>query len=106
MPLLSLTQDAKLLKSLYNLTFPSIFVQNLYQILAMKFAIIKERKNPPDRRVVFSPEKLAEARARFPEAEFVVESSDIRVFSDECSVLKIGFLNVKLRSMSRICCFK
>ncbi|MEH6538101.1 MAG: NAD(P)-dependent oxidoreductase [Psychroserpens sp.] len=49
----------------------------------MKFAIIKERKNPPDRRVVFSPEKLAEARTQFPQAEFVVESSDIRVFSDE-----------------------
>ena len=49
----------------------------------MKFAIIKERKNPPDRRVVFSPEKLAEARAQFPKAEFVVESSDIRIFSDD-----------------------
>nr|WP_321236223.1 NAD(P)-dependent oxidoreductase [uncultured Psychroserpens sp.] len=49
----------------------------------MKFAIIKERKSPPDRRVVFSPEKLAEARAQFPQAEFVVESSDIRVFSDD-----------------------
>lgn len=48
----------------------------------MKFAIIKERKNPPDRRVVFSPKKLAEARAQFPQAEFVVESSDIRIFSD------------------------
>jgi hypothetical protein len=49
----------------------------------MKFAIIKERKNPPDRRVVFSPEKLAEARQQFPNAEFVVESSDIRIFPDE-----------------------
>jgi len=49
----------------------------------MKFAIIKERKNPPDRRVVFSPEKLAEARTQFPEAAFKVESSDIRIFSDE-----------------------
>ena len=49
----------------------------------MKFAIIKERKNPPDRRVVFSPQKLAEARAQFPQAEFIVESSDIRVFPDE-----------------------
>ena len=48
----------------------------------MKFAIIKERKNPPDRRVVFSPEKLAEARDKFPQAEFIVESSDIRVFPD------------------------
>ena len=49
----------------------------------MKFAIIKERKNPPDRRVVFSPEKLAEARDQFLDAEFVVESSDIRIFPDE-----------------------
>jgi len=56
----------------------------------MKFAIIKERKNPPDRRVVFSPETLAEARAKFPDAEFVVESSDIRVFSDE-AYAKLGF---------------
>ncbi|MEZ4791922.1 MAG: NAD(P)-dependent oxidoreductase [Gelidibacter sp.] len=56
----------------------------------MKFAIIKERKNPPDRRVVFSPEKLSEARAQFPQAEFVVESSDIRVFPDS-AYKKRGF---------------
>ena len=48
----------------------------------MKFAIIKERKNPPDRRVVFSPDKLAEARKQFPQAQFVIESSDIRIFPD------------------------
>src|SRR5690606_12775964 len=51
--------------------------------LRMQFAIIKERKNPPDRRVVFSPEKLAEARERFPQATFVVESSPLRIFPDE-----------------------
>ena len=49
----------------------------------MKFAIIKERKNPPDRRVVFSPKKLKEAQELFPEAIFKVESSDIRIFSDQ-----------------------
>ena len=49
----------------------------------MKFGIIKERKNPPDRRVVFSPTKLQEFKHQFPEADIVVESSDIRVFSDE-----------------------
>lgn len=48
----------------------------------MKFALIKERKNPPDRRVVFSPEMLAEARAQFKEATFIVEASTIRVFPD------------------------
>lgn len=49
----------------------------------MKFGIIKERKNPPDRRVVFSPQKLKEAQEKFPEATFKVESSDIRIFSDQ-----------------------
>jgi hypothetical protein len=56
----------------------------------MKFAIIKERKNPPDRRVVFSPEKLAEAQLLFPHAKFIVESSDIRVFPD-AAYRKAGF---------------
>ncbi len=49
----------------------------------IKFGIIKERKTPPDKRVVFSPEKLKEAAKRFPEAQFKVESSDIRIFSDK-----------------------
>ena len=49
----------------------------------MKFGIIKERKNPPDRRVVFSPEKLQEFKKTFTKATIKVESSDIRVFSDE-----------------------
>ncbi|MCP1994691.1 NAD(P)-dependent oxidoreductase [Flavobacterium sp. HSC-61S13] len=49
----------------------------------MKFGLIKERKSPPDRRVVFSPTELVEVTKRFPEAQFVIESSDIRVFSDQ-----------------------
>ncbi|MDG2274934.1 MAG: NAD(P)-dependent oxidoreductase [Flavobacteriaceae bacterium] len=56
----------------------------------MKFGIIKERKNPPDRRVVFSPEKLQEFQQQFPTATIVVESSDIRVFSDD-AYLNAGF---------------
>ncbi|MEO9571309.1 MAG: NAD(P)-dependent oxidoreductase [Polaribacter sp.] len=49
----------------------------------MKFGIIKERKNPPDRRVVFSPEKLKEFNNKFSNATIKIESSDIRFFSDE-----------------------
>lgn len=48
----------------------------------MKFGIIKERKNPPDRRVVFSPERLAEFKSTFPQAVLKVEASDIRIFPD------------------------
>ncbi len=49
----------------------------------MQFGIIKERKNPPDRRVVFSPEELVRLQNEYPEAKIKVESSDIRVFNDE-----------------------
>ena len=56
----------------------------------MKFAIIKERKNPPDRRVVFSPSELKELQQKFPEACVKVEASDIRIFSDE-AYKKAGF---------------
>lgn len=48
----------------------------------MIFGLIKERKNPPDRRVVFSPEALLALQGQFPQAQFKVESSDIRVFPD------------------------
>ena len=49
----------------------------------MKFGIIKERKNPPDRRVVFTPEELVRLQNEHLEAVIKVESSDIRVFNDE-----------------------
>lgn len=55
-----------------------------------KFGIIKERKNPPDRRVVFTPSELVKLKEQFPEAEIKVESSDIRVFSDD-EYRKLGF---------------
>ena len=51
--------------------------------MSIKFAIIKERKNPPDRRVVFSPSELIIAKMQFPNAIFKVEASDIRVFPDK-----------------------
>ena len=48
----------------------------------MKFGIIKERKNPPDRRVVFTPAELQRLKREHPEAQIKVESSDIRIFTD------------------------
>ncbi|NVN19037.1 alanine dehydrogenase [Muricauda sp. HICW] len=49
----------------------------------MKFGIIRERKNPPDRRVVLSPEECQNVLSKFPQAEILVESSPIRVFADQ-----------------------
>jgi alanine dehydrogenase len=49
----------------------------------MKFGIIKERKSPPDRRVVFTPEELVRLQNEHPEAQVKVENSDIRIFTDD-----------------------
>ncbi|MBT8252461.1 MAG: NAD(P)-dependent oxidoreductase [Bacteroidia bacterium] len=48
----------------------------------MKFALIAERKNPPDRRVVLSPEACQKVMNDHPGTEVIVESSEHRVFPD------------------------
>ncbi len=48
----------------------------------MKFGLIRERKNPPDHRVVLSPGACQKVLSKFPKAEIRVESSPVRVFSD------------------------
>lgn len=49
----------------------------------MKFGIIRERKNPPDRRVVLSPQACQKVLSTFPKARIFVEPSPIRAFDDE-----------------------
>ena len=48
----------------------------------MKFAVIQERKSPPDRRVVLDPKSCQKLLSTFPSAELIIESSPIRAFSD------------------------
>jgi alanine dehydrogenase len=48
----------------------------------MLIGIIKERKNPPDKRVPFSPEVCKKIQEKYP-VTFKVESSDIRCFTDD-----------------------
>lgn len=60
----------------------------------MTFGIIKERKNPPDRRVVFTPKAIVTLQQQFPELKIKVESSDIRFFPDSDYMEKgIGVTN-------------
>jgi len=49
----------------------------------MKIALIKETKTPVDNRVALSPKQVAELNKRFPQHEIVVQTSDIRAFSDD-----------------------
>ncbi|MEM6380875.1 MAG: NAD(P)-dependent oxidoreductase [Bacteroidota bacterium] len=48
----------------------------------MKFGIIQERKNPPDKRVVLSPQLCQSVLQSYPQAQIVVEPSPIRIFED------------------------
>lgn len=76
-------RTAKLTKSLRTLAFPPILGQNLYQTSFMRFGIIRESKNPPDRRVVLSPEACQKVLSTYDKAEIIVEPSPIRVFTNE-----------------------
>ena len=49
----------------------------------MKFAVIKERKSPPDKRVVLTPTACQNLLNTHPKAQVVVESSDIRAYTDQ-----------------------
>lgn len=48
----------------------------------MKFGIIREGKNPPDKRVPFAPKQVAQLKQTYPNLEMVVQSSPIRCFED------------------------
>ena len=48
----------------------------------MKFGILKEQKNPPDRRVIFSPSEVVRLKQKYPDVSVKVECSDIRIFDD------------------------
>ena len=66
-------------------TFPKVT-----KLSPMKFGIIQERKNPPDRRVVLSPEACQQVMENHPKAEIIVEPSPIRTFKD-AEYTKAGF---------------
>ncbi|MDT7827755.1 NAD(P)-dependent oxidoreductase [Pricia sp. S334] len=48
----------------------------------MKFGIIRERKNPPDRRVVLSPQACQKVVSKHQNAQIIVEPSPIRTYTD------------------------
>ena len=49
----------------------------------MTIGLIRERKNPPDKRVPFTPSQVEEIEQRFPDVKVEVEESPIRSFKDK-----------------------
>ena len=48
----------------------------------MKIGLLKETKIPEDNRVALAPEQVRTLKQEFPDSDIVVQSSDIRAFSD------------------------
>ena len=49
----------------------------------MKIGIVAETKIPEDNRVALSPKQMAQLKNEYPHDEFVVQSSNIRAYSDD-----------------------
>ena len=49
----------------------------------MKIGILREGKNPPDKRVPFTPKQCAMLLQEYSHVQWVVQKSSIRCFADE-----------------------
>ena len=59
----------------------------------IRVGILRETKNPPDRRVPLTPSQIVEMQDIYPNVEFYVQPSDIRCYSDE----EYEYLDIQLR---------
>ncbi len=60
---------------------------------SVKVGILRETKNPPDRRVPLTPPQITALQELYPHAEFFVQPSDIRCYTDE----EYEYLDIPLR---------
>lgn len=80
--------DQKNLGLLRYLFDPGLTLHAIYfyipldNILKMKIAVIREGKNPPDKRVTLTPKQCADIQANY-DISITVQPSDIRCYSDE-----------------------
>ena len=65
----------------------------------MKVGILREGKNPPDKRVPLTPQQCVEVMQKFPQVEVIVQPSPIRCFKDE----EYSALGIKLQENLKDC---
>ena len=59
----------------------------------LKIGILRETRNPPDRRVPLTPPQIIALEENYPQVEFYVQPSDSRCYSDE----EYDYLGIPLR---------
>jgi saccharopine dehydrogenase (NAD+, L-lysine forming) len=65
----------------------------------LKVGILRESKNPPDRRVPLTPPQIVALEEMYPDVEFFVQPSDTRCYSDE----EYDYLDIPLREDMKYC---
>lgn len=65
----------------------------------IKIGILRETKNPPDRRVPLTPPQITALQELYPHAEFFVQPGDIRCYSDE----EYEYLDIPLKEDLSYC---
>jgi len=65
----------------------------------LKVGILRETKNPPDRRVPLTPPQIIVLEENYPDVEFFVQPSDSRCYSDE----EYDYLGIPLKEDLRDC---
>jgi len=65
----------------------------------IKVGILRETKNPPDRRVPLTPPQIITLQELYPFVEFFVQPSDIRCYTNE----EYEYLNIPLKEDLRDC---
>ncbi|HUX58253.1 MAG TPA: NAD(P)-dependent oxidoreductase [Bacteroidales bacterium] len=65
----------------------------------LKVGILRETKNPPDRRVPLTPPQVTALEELYPDIEFFVQPSDNRCYSNE----EYEYLNIPLKEDLRDC---
>ena len=65
----------------------------------MKIGILRETRNPPDRRVPLTPPQIVALEELYPEVQFFVQPSDYRCYSNE----EYEYLSIPLKEDLRDC---
>lgn len=65
----------------------------------LKIGILRETRNPPDRRVPLTPPQIVALEEMYPNVEFFVQPSDIRCYADE----EYDYLGIPLKEDLKDC---
>jgi saccharopine dehydrogenase (NAD+, L-lysine forming) len=68
-------------------------------VKALKVGILRETRNPPDRRVPLTPPQIVALEENYPDVQFFIQPSDFRSYSNE----EYEYLNIPLREDLRDC---